>query len=419
MRRKRLFVVSLGALAGLVILALAGGRLASAQAPAAVKIGATLAVTGPFSAEWGPPMLRFMTEWAKAVNEEGGVFLKDYNAKVPIELTIYDDESKPPKSQELYEKLAAVDKVHVFLGPSTSPITMAVSAVAEKLGVPMVGCEANDTALFTRGLKWFVGVLELGYPWSETYFDMIGTLNKRGVAKYGTVVIVSSDRPHTLDVGRGAEEFAGRAGLKVALHEKVPFGTTDFSALMAKIKPLDPDIVFLSLWPPEMIAFAKQAEEFKLKPRDLYSRFLGAGFIAGVSPRLAEGVTGATYNAKKWFARTRAEKVASRIGVDPYDLAWLAIKFTCLEALLTTLQDAGSVDRGKIMETLRGYSKARPIKAVYGPLYFNWNVRVGDKTADGFGTQKPIVMQVQGGKLHVIWPEAAADAKYKPTPRPY
>lgn len=404
-----------------VALVLGSAREASTQAkaPNTIRIGASLAVTGAFSPEWGPPMLRFMTEWAKLVNEEGGVFVKEFNKKIPIELLIYDDESKPPKSVELYEKLNAADKVHVFLGPSTSPITMAASTVAEKLGIPMVGCEANDTALFTRSLKWFVGVLELGYPWSETYFNMIGTLNKRGTTKYGTVAIVSSDRPHTLDVGRGAEEFAGRAGLKVVSHEKVPFRTTDYSALIAKIKPLNPDIVFLSLWPPEMVAFIKQAEELKLKPRDLYSRFLGAGFITGVSPRLAEGVTGATYNAKKWFAGTRAEKVAARLRVDPYDVAWLAIKYNCMEALLAAIQDAGTLDRAKIMGTLRNYSPARPIKAIYGPLYFNWNVPVAGKKADGFGTQKPIVMQVQGGKLQVIWPEAAADAKYKPTPRPY
>lgn len=418
MRSKMLSLIL--AVAGAALVALPGaGQAGAASAPAAIKIGATLAVTGPFSAEWGPPMLRFMQEWAKAVNEEGGVFVREFNKKIPIELVIYDDESKPPKAVELYEKLNAVDRVHVFLGPSTSPITMAASAVAEKLGIPMLGCEANDTALFTRGLKWFAGVLELGYWWSETYFDMIETLNKRGAIKYGTVAIVSSDRPHTLDVGRGADEFARKAGLRVVLHEKVPFLTKDFSAVIAKVKPLDPDIVFLSLWPPEMVAFIKQAEEFKLKPRDLYSRFLGAGFIAGVTPRLAEGVTGATYNSKKWFAGTRAQKVAARLGTDAYDIAWLAIKYTCLEGLLAAIQDAGTLDRAKIMATVRGYSREKPIKAVYGPLYFKWNVAVGDKRADGFGTQKPIVMQVRDGKLHVIWPEAAADAKYRPTPRPY
>jgi branched-chain amino acid transport system substrate-binding protein len=411
--------ISFLALAAVALLTLTMTGTGAAQRPAAIKIGATLAVTGPFAPEWGPPMLNFMREWAKVVNEDGGVLVKEFNAKLPVELIVHDDESKPPKSVELYERLGAVDRVHFFLGPSTSPITMATSAVAEKLDIPMVGCEANDTALFTRGLQRFVGVLELGYPWSETYFDMIASLNKRRVTSYKSVAIVSSDRPHTLDVGRGADEFARRAGLKVAIHERVPFGTTDFSAIIAKMKPLDPDIVFLSLWPPEMNAFVKQAEEFKLKPRDLYSRFLGAGFLAGVTPRLAEGVTGATYNSKKWFAGTRAEKVARRLNVDPYDLAWLAIKYTCLEALLTAIQDTGTLDRGKVMATMRAYSKERPIKAVYGPLYFNWEVPVGDKKASGFGTQKPIVMQVQGGKLQVVWPEAAADAAYKAIPRPY
>ena len=393
---------------------------AGPPAPKSIKIGATLAVTGPFAPEWGPPMLDFMKKWAETVNAEGGVTLKGHgNAKVPIELLVVDDESKPDKSVELYEKFATVDKVDVFLGPSTSPISIAASTVADKHGIPMVGCEVNDTAAFTRGLKWFVGVLELGVPWSETYFDLVKTSNAQGKTSYKTVGIVISDRAHTLDVGKGAKEFAEKAGLRVVETQTVPFNTTDFSAVIPKLRSADPDIVFLALWPAEANAFIKQAEELKLKPRELYSRFLGEGFIQGVGAKLAEGVVGATYNAKKWFAGTRAEKVFNALKVDPYSLAWGAIKFTCLEALVTAIQDTGTVDRAKVMATLLGYTKDKPIKAIFGPLYFSPGVKVGDKEANGFGTQKPVVMQIQGGKAFVVWPQAIQDASHKQTARPY
>ncbi|MBI1893709.1 MAG: ABC transporter substrate-binding protein, partial [Candidatus Rokubacteria bacterium] len=116
---------------------------AEAQRPDRIKIGATLAITGRFSAEWGPAVVDFMKGWEKLVNEGGGVFVREYNARLPIQLLIYDDESNPDKSVELYEKLAAVDKVHLFLGPASSPITLRASTVAERLKIPMLLVEAN------------------------------------------------------------------------------------------------------------------------------------------------------------------------------------------------------------------------------------------------------------------------------------
>ena len=205
-----------------------------------VKLGATLAVTGPFSAEAGPSMLKFMEAWEQVVNEEGGVTLRESGQKLQLDLIVYDDESKPEKSVELYEKLANVDQVHTFIGPFSSPITKAVSAVAERLQIPMVACEANDTSLFTRGFQWFTSVLELGRPWSRTYFEMIADANKQGTTSYRTVAIVSSDTPHTRDVGRGAVDFAKTAGLQVIAEKQVPFRTTDFSGVIPGLKAVEP-----------------------------------------------------------------------------------------------------------------------------------------------------------------------------------
>ncbi|MBI2370110.1 MAG: amino acid ABC transporter substrate-binding protein [Deltaproteobacteria bacterium] len=398
-----------------VALVLAHGA-ALAQRPDAIKIGATLAVTGPFAPEWGPKFQEFMQTWEKVVNEEGGVLVREFNARLPIRLIIYDDESRPDKSVELYEKLAAVDRVHVFLGPSTSPITMRATTVAEKLRIPMVAAEANDTALFARGFRWFAGVLELGYWWSEHYFDMVKASNARGPTRYRTVAIVSSDTPHTKDVGTGAVEYARKAGLNVVASELVPFRTADFSAVIAKLRPLDPDIVFLSLWPAEVTAFVKQARELGLKPRDLHSRFIGKPLLTAVGAELAEGITGETYTARKYLD-ARARKIFERIKVDPYDLPWSGIKYTAMEALLAVIERAGTLDRTKIMETM--HDPELRIKAIFGTLRWHWNFRRDGTVLNGFGTQKPIVAQFQGGRLQVIWPEAIADASYRPTPRPY
>src|SRR5574341_1854541 len=146
-----------------LILTLAAGVARAGEQPATVKIGATLAITGPLSPDWGPGTLDFMRMWEKHVNAQGGVFVKEFNARLPLQFVIYDDESNPDKSAELYEKLAAVDKVNLFLGPASSPVTLRATTVAERLKIPMVTVEANSPVVFSRGFQWIVGVPRPGH----------------------------------------------------------------------------------------------------------------------------------------------------------------------------------------------------------------------------------------------------------------
>jgi len=384
------------------------------QAPRPIKIGATLAVTGPFSPEWGPTFLSFMREWEKLVNEEGGIFVGDFGRKVPIQFIIYDDESSPDKSVELYEKLGAVDKVDFFLGPSTSPITLRASTVAERMNIPMVAAEANDTSLFARNFRWFVGVLERGVDWSEYYFDMIKASNRAGRTNFKTAAVLFSTIAHTRDVGAGAAEFARKAGLTIVAAEVVPYPTTDYSAIIAKLRAVNPDLIFLGLWGgAEVTAFVRQAREVGLRPAEIHTRFVGRSLIASLSAAGVEGMTGETYNAIKLHDR-RTKAIFERMKIDPYDLPWAPIKYVAMDAVVKAIEAAGTLRRPVIMETLRDPNFRIATTTISGTLRFNWNVRDGERVLNGFGTHKPFVAQFQDGHLRVIWPDKVADASYRP-----
>src|SRR5439155_657779 len=146
-----------------------------------IKIGGTMAVTGAFSVEWGPRARTFMEEWAKMMNDRGGVFVKEANAKLPIKMIVYDDGSSADRAVELYERLATTDKVDFFTGPATSPITIKASTVAEKYGIPMVTAEANSPAIFARGFKWLVGADRPAPQWAEEYYSMVGASIGEGI----------------------------------------------------------------------------------------------------------------------------------------------------------------------------------------------------------------------------------------------
>ena len=49
--------------------------------------------------------------WQKRVNDAGGISLKKFNKKVPIELIAYDDRGQPDELIKLTERLVLQDKV--------------------------------------------------------------------------------------------------------------------------------------------------------------------------------------------------------------------------------------------------------------------------------------------------------------------
>ena len=225
---------------GSLILLLTSVPWAQPKMPEAILIGGTIAQSGPMSAEVGP-FKKMMDAWADMVNEKGGLFVKAYGKKLPIKFVVYDDASKQDNAVKFYERLVTVDKVHILIGPYSSPLTFAASTVAEKHGIPMVAAQANSTAIFNRGFKWLVGVIDDGPKWSNHYFDM---LQEEGKAK--TIGFVIQDTLHAKEVGSGAVPKAREIGLEVVFEESVQANATDFTPIITKLKAANPDIVYVS-----------------------------------------------------------------------------------------------------------------------------------------------------------------------------
>ena len=73
--------------------ALAGGAMAQ-EAPKSIKVGYAIALSGPEAPGAGLTTLPNYRLWIKEVNDAGGLMLKKYGKKVPIEAVELDDTSK-------------------------------------------------------------------------------------------------------------------------------------------------------------------------------------------------------------------------------------------------------------------------------------------------------------------------------------
>ena len=95
-----------------------------------IKVGASVALSGAYAA--GGRDVKAGYELAvKHINEDGGIFVKEYNKKLPLELIMVDDESDTVKTVVRMEKLYRSDNVVAYLGSFGSGMNVTQLSSAE------------------------------------------------------------------------------------------------------------------------------------------------------------------------------------------------------------------------------------------------------------------------------------------------
>ncbi|MBI3092320.1 MAG: amino acid ABC transporter substrate-binding protein [Candidatus Tectomicrobia bacterium] len=369
-----------------------------ALAQTEIHLGSTMAESGPFAPDVGP-FRRLFDAWVADVNGRGGLMVKSAGKKLPLRFTMYDDKSDQKTAVKFYEKLITDDKVDFVLGPFSSPITFAASTVAEKHKVPMpLGC-ANDPRIFARNYEYIFATLETALKWADPYLDMI---KEEGKAK--TIAFVTMDILNSKGITQGAVPAAKDRGLTVVAEELAPPATTDFSPIIAKLKALNPDIVWVSSFGAFASAFIKQAKELNLNPREFHVTHPTAGFYKSLG-KDANYVTGdviwtdvMTFPGQDYFKRLlKAAKI------DPVEYPWAACHMWMFQMAEYAIEKAGSLDREAIKNAL---AKA-DFMTVSGP------VKVRDLDFRGFkmhniGSVPMFPMQfidAVNNKVHLLMPK--------------
>ena len=177
--------------------------------------------------------------WVEQANKRGGLLGR------PVKLIYYDDKSDANTGVQLYEKLITADKVDLIVGPYSSAVTSAVSTVAEKHKMAMLGPEAADVKIYSRGYKYnFQGQTQAGKY-------MLGGLVLAKANGYKTLAMLAEDTAFPKAVSEEVAKVAGAYGLSVVFNETYSKGASDFSALLTKVKQLKPDVIFANSYLPD------------------------------------------------------------------------------------------------------------------------------------------------------------------------
>ncbi|WP_420627048.1 amino acid ABC transporter substrate-binding protein [Candidatus Poriferisodalis sp.] len=360
-----------------------------------VRLGAALSETGGFAAE-GEDSRQGYDTWVRWVNEEyGGIRIGD--ARYRAEIVYYDDESNPDRAAELVQQLIDDDDVDFLLGPYSSGLTRAASAVAEANGVIMVeGNGAADT-LFDRGFRNLFLVATIATDYTRSGIEALAAQGAQ------TAIIVHEDTPFATSVAGGARHHLEANDVEVLALEAYPEGVADVSDLVARLGEFDPDVFVGGGHYNDAVLFLRSAQELGIRTDAMLIT------VGPSNPQLVDdlgvsvnGVLGPT----QWEPAMAYE--GSYFGsaadyADYYESLWgerpvyqAASSTAAALALHLAIEAAGSLEFDDVREALQELD----VETFYGPIRFD------DR---GVNVAKPMgTVQVQDGQIVVVAPTAAA-----------
>ncbi|MGH7313457.1 MAG: amino acid ABC transporter substrate-binding protein, partial [Candidatus Rokuibacteriota bacterium] len=382
------------------------GFRAEGQPP--IRIGASLAQTGVYAVP-GQNQLRGYKLCVKHVNDKGGVLGRK------LELAVYDDGSDPATAVRLYERLITQDKVDLVLGPYSSPISEAVADVSEKHRMPMVAPIAAATSIYGKGRKFIFSMLPPVEVFHEGLIDLAVRNDLRSVA------VISADDLSQKAGAQGTIELAKKQGLQVVFSDVYPLGSTDFAAILTRIRAANPDVLGGFTRFEDAVAIIRQMKSLNVNPRMVgltvgvdtlkFYEALGrdAEFVYGATawvPELVELRAGGLIPIARQYPGAREFVQSYKREFPGADSSYhAAAGYGGCETLVEAIRRTGSLDGDKLREAI---------------LKIDRNTVFGRFKVDPDGVQighKMLTVQWQDGKKVIVWPEELAPGKPRfPTP---
>ncbi|WP_421716805.1 branched-chain amino acid ABC transporter substrate-binding protein [Arcobacter arenosus] len=213
-------------------LALSGAVATSLFAADTVKIGVQAPITGKYANE-GQSIDNFVRLIVDEKNAQGGLLGKQ------IEVVTCDDEAKAQKAAVCAKKLTNAG-VFAVIGSYTSGATEAAQTTYYRKKVLQTSDGTSDSLIEKKYWTFFRN----SFPNSaQSDFTADYFVN---VKKYKNIVVLSDYSSYSAGLGDATEASIKKAGGNVIFRGKIKSGTQNFTAVLTKIKAMNPDVIYYS-----------------------------------------------------------------------------------------------------------------------------------------------------------------------------
>ena len=324
-------------IAGLAILAMAGGAAQAQQSQGVSKdtitLGSIQDLSGPL-AGFGKQVRLGMMLRVDEANEQGGV-----NGR-KLELKVEDSGYDPKRAVLAAQKLVNQDKIFMMvahIGTAQNLAAMPVQFAKNVINFMPV----------TAAREMYEPCNRLKYSFAATYYDQIRLalpkLAKEKNAK--KVCTIYQDDEFGLEVERGGEEALKTMGMEYAEKTSFKRGATDFSSQVAKMKAAGCDFVVLGTIIRETIGTIGESRKTGFNPTFLGSSAAYTDLIHKLGGKPMDGLY-ATMSVQNPYLdeasqpiRFWANKYKTKFNEDP--TVFSVYGYSAIDAFIRAAQKAG------------------------------------------------------------------------------
>jgi branched-chain amino acid transport system substrate-binding protein len=337
----------------------------AASAKDKIVIGQAISLSGPQAGGVAIAGGRIYEMWVEEVNKNGGIYVKEYGKKLPVELKRYDDKTDIGTMTNLLEKLILEDKVDFIFPPWGTAWLFAAAPIANKYGYILIGGPGGAAKLKQLKLPYFFQVLNF----SETQAPALaGIFEEVGVK---SVAVIYRGDLHGIEYGKGMASYFKKKKIKVKLEKSYPPGIKDLSPLLKEAKSLGVDALCAASYPPGGMLLTGQAIELGINfdalfitvtpfSPNLYRDTFGVNVVEGV-------MGGGAWNAKSSpGAKEFVDKFVARFGMEP-DYWGGLYYWSSLQHFQQAIEKAGTLDQKKIRDVMA----KEKFKTALGPFWYD------------------------------------------------
>lgn len=357
-----------------------------------IKVGGTLALTGPFAATG---LVHKVTGeiFIDQLNQRGGLLGR------PVQWVLKDDQSKPDVARTLYEQLITSDNVDLLIGPYATGNILSAMGVAQRHGKIIVHHTFGipKLAKYDRQFPaWSFGPVP-----EDTTPNLVLDALAASANPPKTIAVVTSKFPSVHFVSLGAREVAKKRGLQEVLFLEWDFGNRDFGPIAGRIKEADPDFIWTGALGLEGNQLLDAMKKIDYKPRNHFYHFPAPGPMVtapeangALSVTIFEAHPPFTDNpvAAQFVEEFRARATQANMPETSVDTQ-AAASYSAWQVIEAAVKANNSLDDKTLAEWLR----ANTVDTIQGKLRFN---ELGN-----FGDDLNRVKQVQDGKWLTVWPK--------------
>jgi branched-chain amino acid transport system substrate-binding protein len=365
---RRTFTGLASSLAAVLMAALWCGNVALAQSGEPIKIGFSMALTGPLAAN-GKQALLGAKIWEETVNKKGGLLGRQ------VKIVYYDDQSNPSTVPGIYTKLLDVDKVDLVTGPyATAMVAPAMPVIMQKnkVFISLFALAVNSEFNYPKYFAMIPAGPDTKPSFTAGFFEVAAQQNP----KPQTVALVAADQEFSRNACEGARENAKKHGFRIVYDKTYPPTTTDFSPIVRAIAATNADLVNICSYPLDSVGMVRAVNEANYKPKMIGGAMVGLQatvFKTQLGPLLNGFVNYETWVPSPQLLTPDVQEFlkiyqsrAGAEGVDPLGYYLGTWGYAYLQVLQRGIEGSKSINDDKIADYLR----TNTIKTIMGDVKF-------------------------------------------------